>query len=145
MKKNIEHIRNKLISKGLRVTPQRLAVLEAIVKLKNHPKAENIIDLVKQYHPNIATGTIYNILDTLVENNLIIKVKTGNDIMRYDGTIQNHHHLYSVESDRIDDYYDDELTDILQKYFKKKQIPNFKINDIKLQIVGNFLNNNLKN
>ena len=144
MNRKIEHIRNKLLSKGLRVTPQRLAVLEAIVKLKNHPKAENIIDLIKQYHPNIATGTIYKILDTLVENDLIHKVKTGNDVMRYDATTKNHHHLYCIESDRIDDYYDDELTGILQKHFEKKQIPDFKINDIKLQIVGNFLNNNLK-
>ncbi|MCK5838475.1 MAG: transcriptional repressor [Bacteroidales bacterium] len=144
MSRKIDHIRNKLISKGLRVTPQRLAVLEAIVKLKNHPKAENIIDVIKQVHPNIATGTIYKILDTFVENDLIHKVKTGNDIMRYDATIKNHHHLYCVESDRIDDYYDDELTTILQNHFEKKQIENFKINDIKLQIVGNFLNNNLK-
>jgi len=143
--KKIELIRNKLISKGLRVTPQRLAVLEAIVKLNNHPKAENIIDVIKQHQPNIATGTIYKILDTLVENDLIHKVKTGNDIMRYDATIKNHHHLYCTESDRIDDYYDDELTAILQKHFKKKQIPDFKIHDIKLQIVGNFLTNNLKN
>ena len=145
MKKKTEHIRNKLISKGLRVTPQRLAVLEAIVKLKNHPKAENVIDVIKKQYPNIATGTIYKILDTLVENDLIHKVKTGNDIMRYDATIKNHHHLYCNESDRIDDYDDDELTGILQKHFEKNQIPDFKINDIKLQIVGNFLNNKLKN
>ncbi len=142
MKSKIEHIRNKLISKGLRVTPQRLAILEAIVKLNNHPRAENIIDFIKKNHPNIATGTVYKILDTLVENDLICKVKTGNDIMRYDGTTKNHHHLYCNESDRIDDYDDDELTGILQKHFEEKQIPDFKINDIKLQIVGTFLNKN---
>ncbi|MEO6904046.1 MAG: transcriptional repressor [Bacteroidia bacterium] len=131
-------IRNKLINKNLKVTPQRVAILNAIAKLKNHPTAENIIDFIKKNHPNVATATVYKVLDVLVANELIKKVKTEKDVMRYDAIIENHHHLYCSESDRIEDYVDDELNKMIEKYFSKKKIKDFQINDIKLQIIGKF-------
>lgn len=137
----IEEIRDKLIEKGLKVTPQRLAILEAIIKLNNHPTAEYIIEYIRKNHPNIATATVYKVLDALVSGQLINKVKTERDIMRYDAIMESHHHLYCSESDRIEDYNDDELNEILEKYFKNKGIPGFMIEDIKLQIIGKFIDN----
>ena len=136
-----EEISTKLNEKGLKVTPQRIAILEAIVKLNNHPTAENIIEYIRKNHPNIATATVYKVLDALVSNELIKKVKTERDIMRYDAILKSHHHLYCSESDRIEDYNDDELNEMLEKYFKKKGIRDFKIEDIKLQIIGKFIKN----
>ena len=133
--------RETLIKAGLKVTPQRLVVLEAVTKLGDHPTAERIIDFIKQNHPNIAVGTVYKTLETFVEKEIIEKVKTDKDIMRYDAILEKHHHLYCIKSDRIEDYYDDELNQILKDYFEKKSIKDFKIEDIKLQIIGNFLNN----
>ena len=135
-----EEFSNKLIEKGLKVTPQRIAILEAIVKLNNHPTAENIIEYIRKKHPNIATATVYKVLDALVSSKLIKKVKTEKDIMRYDAIMESHHHLYCSESDRIEDYNDNELNELLEKYFEKKGIPDFKIEDIKLQIIGQFTN-----
>ena len=137
----VGEIRNKLIEKGLKVTPQRIAILEAIVKLNNHPTAENIIDYIRKNHPNIATATVYKVLDALVENGLIKKVKTEKDIMRYDAFLEKHHHLYCSDSDRIEDYLDEELNVLLEEHFDKKGIPDFKIEDIKLQIIGKFIKN----
>ena len=77
-------------------------------------------------------------LDALVENNLIKKVKTDKDIMRYDAVIEDHHHLYSTESDRIEDYINHDLNNLLKEYFKKNKINDFEIDDIKLQIIGKF-------
>jgi len=133
-------IRNQLSEKGLKVTPQRVAILEAITKLNNHPTAENIIDYIRQNHPNIATGTVYKVLDVLAGNDLIKKVKTDRDIMRYDAITENHHHLYCAESDRIEDYFDAELNEIIEDYFRKKEIPDFEIAELKLQIIGRFKN-----
>jgi Fur family transcriptional regulator, peroxide stress response regulator len=132
-------IRNKLVEKGLKVTPQRIAIFEAIVKLNNHPTAENIIDYIRRNHPNIATATVYKVLDTLIDNGLIKKVKTEKDVMRYDAFLEKHHHLYSSDSDRIEDYMDEDLNETLSRYFEKKKIPGFKIEDVKLQIIGKFL------
>lgn len=134
----INDIRSRLSDKKLRITPQRMSVFEAILTLNNHPTAENIIDFVRNNHPNISTATVYKVLDTLVEHGLIRKVKTERDIMRYDAFLENHHHLYSSETDRIEDYVDNELTELIEKHFEKKGIAGFNIEDIKLQIIGKF-------
>jgi Fur family peroxide stress response transcriptional regulator len=138
MKLLIEDIRNKFSEKGLKITPQRVVILEAIYKLNNHPTADNIIEYIRESHPNIATGTVYKVLETLVENGLIKKVTTDKDVMRYDGIIENHHHLYCSECDLIEDYKDEELDKLLQNHFKNKNIKGFKIEDIVLQIRGTF-------
>lgn len=137
-----EDIRKKFLDKGLRITPQRIVIFEAIHKLKNHPTADNIIEYIRKNHPNIAIGTVYKILDTLIENNLIKKVKTDTDTMRYDSIIEKHHHIYYSDSDKIEDYFDDNLNELLANYFNEKNIPNFKIEDLKLQIIGKCKNDN---
>jgi Fur family peroxide stress response transcriptional regulator len=133
-------IRNKLIEKGLKITPQRIVVLQAIHDLNNHPTTDMIIARIKDSHPNIAIGTVYKTLETFVQKGLITKVKTDRDIMHYDEILDNHHHLYCSESDKIEDYFDAELDQIIHDYFEKKDIPNFEIEDIKLQIKGKFAN-----
>lgn len=136
---NPEPHTEKLKGKGLKVTPQRIAVLEAIDRLKCHPTTERIIEAVRKKHPNIASGTVYNVLDMLVENGLINRVKTEKDTVRYDTVTEKHHHLYCSETERIEDFMDEELDHVLEEYFRKKEIPGFRVKEIKLQINGNFL------
>ena len=131
-------IKEKLVQSGLKVTPQRMAVLEAVYELDNHPTADMIIDHIRKVHPGVATGTVYNVLDVLVESSLIKRVKTDKDAMRYDGILDKHHHLYCTESDRIEDYFDEDLDHLLREYFRKKAITDFDISDIVLQLKGNF-------
>ncbi len=125
----MSEIRNRLTDNGLKVTPQRVAILEAIIALNNHPTAENIIDFIRKNHPNIATATVYKVLDILIENKLIKRVKTDRDIMRYDGIMEHHHHLYCSECDLIEDYMDEELDELLKEYFKKKNFKGFYVED----------------
>ena len=124
-----EKIQDILKKQGLKITPQRYAVLDALLSLGNHPSTDNIMELIKKKHPNIAVGTVYRILEIFVESGIVKRVKTEKDIMRYDAVFEKHHHLYCTKSDRIEDYYDEELNALLEEYFKKKQIENFKIND----------------
>jgi Fur family peroxide stress response transcriptional regulator len=145
MKISITEIQNKLSQKGLKVTPQRMSILEAIYTLNNHPTAEQIINFIRPKYPNIATGTVYKVLDTLVNNDLVIRVKTEKDIMRYDGVIEVHHHLYCNECDYIEDYENSELDDLLKKYFEKNNISNFIIEDVRLQIKGKFIKHKYNN
>src|SRR5690554_219779 len=133
-----EEVSNILVEKGLKVTPQRMAILEAIQDLGNHPTAENISDHIRKNNPNISVATVYKVLDVLVDNHLIKRVKTEKDVMRYDAILESHHHIYCSDSDKIEDYFDDDLNHILKEYFKKKEIPNFEVEDIKLQIIGRY-------
>lgn len=129
---------NRLTEKELKVTPQRMAILEAIYQLNNHPTAEKIVEYIRQRHPNIATGTVYKVLETLVESGLVKKVTTDKDIMRYDGILESHHHLYCSSCDLIEDYQDNELDELLKKYFENKNLPGFTIEEFVLQIKGSF-------
>lgn len=132
----LDSISNALNEKGLKVTPQRIAILEAVFKLCNHPTAEQVLDYIRKKNPNISLATVYKVLDAFVENGLVKTVKTDKDIKRYDACVEKHHHIYYSESDIIEDYMDAELNDLLEKYFERKQITGFKIEEIKLQIVG---------
>ena len=138
MKISNKDIRDTFTEKGLKITPQRIAILEAIYKLDNHPTVEDILIHIRKNNPNIATGTVYKVLDTLVENAIIKRVKTDKDIMRYDGMVEKHHHLYCSTCDLIEDYVDEELDELLRNHFKNKNIEGFKMEDIVLQIRGTF-------
>jgi Fur family peroxide stress response transcriptional regulator len=137
------NIIEQLKQKGLKVTPQRVAIYEAVIKLKNHPTAEKVIEYIKKNHPNISVGTVYKVLESLVENQLLKKVKNEKDVMRYDAITQHHHHLYCTDSERIEDFEDRELDRMIKEYFSKKKIKGFKVKEITLQITGEF--KNLKN
>ena len=136
----IEFIREQLRQKGLKVTPQRIAVYEAVVSLKNHPAADQIIEWIRKTHPNISQGTVYKVLDSLVENELIKKVKNEQGVMRYDAIMWQHHHLYCTDTDKIEDFIDPELDRLMKEYFRKKKIKGFKVKDITVQISGKFKN-----
>ena len=137
---NSDQIIMQLKEKGLKVTPQRVAIYEAVIKLRNHPSAEKVIEYIKKNHPNISVGTVYKVLDSLVEQQLLRKVKSEKDVMRYDAHLQQHHHLYCKETERIEDFEDPELDAMINEYFNKKKIKGFKVKDISLQITGEFKN-----
>jgi len=139
------NIREMIAEKGLKVTPQRMAILEAVHDLQNHPTAERIKEHIQRNHPSIAVGTIYKTLEKLEEKGLIEKVKTEKDVMRYDLITQKHHHLYDKNSDRIEDYFDEELNKILEDYFKKHDIKNFKLEDFKIHLTGEFTDSKQNN
>jgi len=138
MKISEEETNRRLKEAGLKVTPQRHAILEAVLALGNHPTAESVAEYVRNTHPGIAVGTIYKVLDALVNKGLIIRVKTDKDAMRYDGILTSHHHVYCSETEKIEDYIDEDLDKLLEDYFRKKSIRNFEIENITLQIKGNF-------
>lgn len=132
------NILSLLTESGLKITPQRMAVLEVLLMSKNHPTAESIHKHVLNSIPGISATTIYNTLDTFVEKGLVKRVQTEADVMRYEPVAEHHHHLYSLASDRMEDYYDPELDELLKEYFRKKEINNFMIHEIRLQLMGDF-------
>jgi Fur family transcriptional regulator, peroxide stress response regulator len=128
-----------LVENNLRVTPQRIAVLEVIMGLDIHPTADEIVDYIRLNFPHVPFGTVYKILDAFMKKGIVQRIKTGDGSIRFDPVKQTHHHLYCDDCDRIEDFYDDDLNKLLENYFKKKKIPNFSISSFKVQIAGKFL------
>jgi Fe2+ or Zn2+ uptake regulation protein len=89
---NTRFYQGRLKQKGLKVTPQRLAIFSAIYDLNNHPTAEQIFHYIRKTHGNIALGTVYKVLETLADNALIKKseqtvISTGMNLSRRPITI----------------------------------------------------------
>lgn len=125
-----------IAEKNLKVTPQRVMILDAIIALNNHPAAEQIIESVRRNNPNISVATVYKVLETFVEKKIISVVTAPGDARRYEIIHEEHHHMYHIDSKEITDYYDEELNDLLKAYFFKKSIPGFNIENINVQISG---------
>ncbi|HRV91220.1 MAG TPA: transcriptional repressor, partial [Anaerolineae bacterium] len=64
---------NDLKERGLRVTPQRAIILEAIEGLSGHITAEDIFGVVKEVNSYISLATVYRTLELLKELGLIIE------------------------------------------------------------------------
>jgi Fur family peroxide stress response transcriptional regulator len=112
MEKNIKQI---LAENGLKCTPQRMAVYQALAECQTHPTAEEIYGKTQELLPSISLASIYNTLETFVSKGIVNTVQNNGESYRYDAKIDKHHHLYCTESGKITDYHDDELTEIVKK------------------------------
>lgn len=130
-------IKIKLKEAGMKITPQRIAVLQALMDNRQHPTADDLIKIIRKVHSNISAGTVYHILNTLVSKNVIGKIETADNVVRYDPTMEKHHHLYLNDEHEIVDFFDDELNGIIMDYLlKNKELDNIDIEDVKIQIIG---------
>lgn len=77
----------------LRLTPQRMAVLDYLEGNKNHPSAEDIYRAVVKKFPTISLATVYNTLSTLENRGQLLKLTIDPSKARYDPNTFPHHHL----------------------------------------------------
>lgn len=127
-------IKEKLSKVGLKSTQQRIVIYDAILNMKMHPSAEKIFEKVQKDNPSISLGTVYKTLETLISAGLVNKVHTDEGNMRYDANLDYHNHIYCTNTKEIIDYYNEDLTILIENFFKQKTIQNLDIKDIRLQI-----------
>jgi Fur family transcriptional regulator, peroxide stress response regulator len=80
-------------SRGIRVTPQRLAVYRALAEDLAHPTAESVYARLTSQLPGLSQATIYRTLQFLEDENLIRRVSSPGAIGRFDANIDPHQHL----------------------------------------------------
>ncbi len=79
---------------GLRATPQRVLVLEALAAQPGHLSADEILRWVAERYPAINLATVYRTLDTLASAGLVTQTNLGEGVMSYELVGENgHHHL----------------------------------------------------
>ncbi len=98
---------------GLAVTPQRLAIIEALLGSGEHPRADAIFAAVRMQHPHISLATVHRTLETLCDIGEARKVTMLHDSARYDGNMSPHHHVVCVKCRRIRDIEIPQLDRIL--------------------------------
>ncbi len=90
---------------GIKLTPQRLAILEFLDGNKNHPSAEDIYSAVKKTYPMMSFATVYNTLEALSKQGNIQELKIDPDRKRYDPDTTYHHHLICTDCQKIVDIH----------------------------------------
>jgi Fur family peroxide stress response transcriptional regulator len=78
---------------GLKLTPQRLAILGYLEGNTDHPSAEDIYKAVSVQFPTMSFATVYNTLDALRDKGYIIELTVDPSKKRFDPCTNPHHHL----------------------------------------------------
>ena len=121
----------RLRDKGLALTVQRQAVLEALSHRTDHPTADQVYDLVSPKVPGLSRTTVYRALETMAKAGVIGVVGSLGSAMRYEPTTSRHHHLMCVECHKIVDFEDPRLDAL-----KVPSGTGFEIEDFSVQFKG---------
>jgi Fe2+ or Zn2+ uptake regulation protein len=92
-----------LKSKGIRLTPQRLAVYGLLKKLNRHLSAEEIYARIKQEFPGLSFATVYTILELFKNKDLVkeLRIKFNKSCFELRG--DPHHHFLCRRCKKIFD------------------------------------------
>jgi Fur family transcriptional regulator, stress-responsive regulator len=83
---------------GVRVTPQRRAILDAILGAgAAHPSADEILREARRRLPELSRGTVYNTLAEFVRVGFLQTVETGGAV-RYDRNLDEDHQHFRCRS-----------------------------------------------
>ncbi len=99
-----ERLVAKLRKSGYKVTPQRLAICEAILSSREHPTADQIYEKVRKKHPTMSLATVYQTLHLLSEIGLLQELGFSNCISRYDPNTSPHINIVCGKCGKIQDY-----------------------------------------
>jgi Fur family peroxide stress response transcriptional regulator len=97
----------KLKQIGLRVTPQRQAILDLLEGNRTHPSAEDIYHEVLKKYPQISFATVYNTLSKLAGAGEIQELDIDPNKKRFDPCLSHHLHFYCRVCGKIYDVEDD--------------------------------------
>jgi Fur family peroxide stress response transcriptional regulator len=99
-------------ARAIPLTPQRRAVLEAVVVRDDHPTADGIYDEVRRCLPDVSRMTVYRVLELLLDLGIIARVGHIGRAARFDPITQRHHHLACVRCDSLIDLHDPCLNEL---------------------------------
>lgn len=77
--------------KGLRITPQRMKILDAFLRTEDHVSMEELFLLVRQSDRTIGQVTVYRTLKLLCEAGIASAVNFEEGLVRYEPRDLHHH------------------------------------------------------
>ena len=119
----MNNFKTVLRKKGLKITPQRIAVLDEIIKNKGHRESEDIYLAIKSRKTNVSRATVYRTLDILVQNKFVSKLNLEEGGARYESKIDrlHHDHLICVTCRKIIEFVDEDIENLQEKIANKYQ------------------------
>jgi len=78
---------------GLKLTPQRLAIVRELAGDESHPTAQELYERLRPALPTMSFATVYNTLDALTAAGLCSTLALAPGSGRFDPNMDPHHHL----------------------------------------------------
>lgn len=135
MKDRTLAVKEVLRSRGLKATPQRIAVYDSMMKL-GHASADMVGNDISTTYPTLTVATIYNVLEMFVENGLLARRYSSNNKMYFDVNTHEHVHIYCRDDNSFEDYEDGELVRIVDEHLKSRNLEGYEVTGVDIQIIG---------
>ena len=96
-------------SKGLRHTPQRNSIVEAIFSSDEHFTADDLWERIRKTQSRSSRATVYRTIALLVEAGLLHEIDLGDDQKTYDPNFVDspaHNHLVCIDCGKVLEFED---------------------------------------
>ncbi len=130
MKNIFENLSMELKARNIRLSHQRLMVLDYIDKNRYHPTVDQIYSNLVQEMPTLSKTTIYNSLNALIDAGLVRRITIEDNETRYDIISDDHGHFKCESCGKIFDFH------INMDSIESEDLYNFKINDKDIYFKG---------
>ena len=114
----MSNIPEMLRQKGLKVTPQRIAILNMLMNTKSHPTAEAIFKALEPTNPTMSLATVYKTLDSFTSAEIIQELSIDGESLHYDYNTDFHPHIICKKCGSVCDVdvsINDEVNAIINK------------------------------
>lgn len=96
-----------------RNTVQRQIVLQTVLKMHDHPTADNVYAAVAAEHPSISKATVYRNLNQLAGQGEIRRVPVPNGADRFDFNTSEHYHVRCEKCGAVFDVHMPQVVDLI--------------------------------
>ena len=132
--RRLNDILDNLRNRGNRLTPQRVAIIKAIVENESHPPVEQIHLEIKRNFPTTSLATVYKTIKLLKDSGEILELEFGDDGSRYDGRKPySHPHMICSKCGSITDLEIDNFDSYVSQM---AQSSNFQVENHRFDIFG---------
>lgn len=112
MAARVQHALELLKKTGVRITPQRHAILNYLMESMGHPTADEIYRALESKFPSMSVATVYNNLKMFIEAGMVHELTYGDNASRYDANVSEHYHIICEKCGKIEDFSYPYLTDV---------------------------------
>lgn len=101
---------NMLRQAGLRVTRQRLAITEVLLRASDHPDAEQVLARARAVDSSVSQATTYRTLSALADKGLLRSHMFSNGATRFESQARPHHdHIIDTDSGHVIEFLSPEI------------------------------------
>ena len=118
---------------GVRITPQRHAILEYLINSMSHPTADEIYKALEGKFPNMSVATVYNNLRVFREVGSVKELTYGDSSARFDFVTNDHYHIICKNCGKIVDF-DYPALDEVEQF--ASQVTGFNVDEHRLEVYG---------